>query len=268
MAIDQGVSLMQAAQQYGATLASEQRGEAQQEVARFVRWCGRDRAVQKLTPAEVAQYGEWVAQESTDPTIRITPVRAFLTFLKKSDLVSVGLVSHLRVPKGKRPRRIASAKGANALVELTPEGHAKLRARLVTLKEERVKTVADIQRAMADKDFKENSPLDAAKERQGQIEANVRELEETLQRAVVRQPGQVASYTPIKLGHTVSLKELDSGKVSKYILVDPAEADPRSGKISVISPVGRALLQKFAGDEVRVSVPRGTVSYRILTSKG
>ena len=259
MVADPGVSLRHAANQYCTSLPSQQRGEEQQEIDRFIRWCGRDRAVRELTPLEIEQYGAWVAMESADPSTRLISVRSFLGYLKKKNMVPVALVTHLRVPKGKRARQVVGA--GTAVVQLSAEGRATLEARLEILREERVNVVADIQRAMADKDFRENAPLDAAKDRQGQIESTIRELEDTLARAVLR-ADQDPSAT-VRLGHTVRLQELSSGKITQYTLVDPAEADPGSGKISSISPVGRALLQKSVGEEVSISVPRGTITYKI-----
>ena len=258
MVADPGVSLRHAANQYCTSLPSQQRGEEQQEVDRFIRWCGRDRAARELTPLEIEQYGAWVAMESADPATRLTSVRSFLGYLKKKNMVPVALVTHLRVPKGRRAR---PAGAPTASVQLSAEGRATLEARLEVMREERVNVVADIKRAMADKDFKENAPLDAAKERQGQIEATIRELEDTLARAVLRADQDPSAI--VKLGHTVRLQDLSSGKITKYTLVDPAEADPGSGKISSSSPVGRALLQKSVGEEVSISVPRGTVTYKI-----
>lgn len=265
MVADPGVSLRLAANQYWASLPSQQRGAEQQEIDRFIRWCGRDRAARELTPLEIEQYGAWVAMESADPATRLISVKSFLGYLKKKNMVPVPLVTHLRVPKGRRGRP-ASGAAATASVQLSAEGRATLEARLEILREERVNVVADISRAMADKDFRENAPLDAAKERQGQIESTIRQLEDTLARAVLREHQD--SSTIVRLGHTVRLKELDSGKITQYTLVDLAEADPGSGKISSISPVGRALLQKSVGEEVSISVPRGTITYKIEKVEG
>ena len=89
MVADPGVSLRHAANQYCTSLPSQQRGEEQQEVDRFIRWCGRDRAARELTPLEIEQYGAWVAMESADPATRLTSVRSFLGYLKKKNMVSV-----------------------------------------------------------------------------------------------------------------------------------------------------------------------------------
>ncbi len=261
MAAESNVTLRQAATQYAATLPPEDRGSEQPAIESFVRWCGRDRQVGELTPQEIEQYGASVSNEGSDPTAKLVSVRSFLTYLRKQKIVKNTLSTHLRV---RRPRRTSEGNGpqnAGSEVVLSAEGRANLESRLETLREESVAVVADIQRAMADKDFRENAPLDAAKERQGKIEADIRELEHTLARSVLRQDS--GSSTTVRLGHTIRLKELSSGRVTQYILVDAAEADASSGKLSSSSPVGRAVLQKTVGDEVSVVAPRGTITYRI-----
>lgn len=260
MAVDSNVTLRSAATQYAATLPSENRSAEQPAIDGFVRWCGRDRSTEDLTPQVIEQYGAWVANEGSDPTSKLVPVRSFLTYLRKKKIVQLSLATHLRVPRSRRTNA-SGGKGAGSEVALSAEGRANLQARLEILQEERISVVADIQRAMADKDFRENAPLDAAKERQGKIEADIRELEHTLARAVLRRDGEVSAT--VRLGNTVRLKEISTGKVMQYRLVDAAEADPSAGKLSSSSPVGRALLQKAVGEEVSVSAPRGTMIYKI-----
>jgi transcription elongation factor GreA len=111
---------------------------------------------------------------------------------------------------------------------------------------------------MQDKDFRENSPLDAAKEKQGHIEARIREIEAMLKRAVIvdgaLQTGRV------RVGSKVRVKNLGSEKITEYSIVGPTEANAAEGKISSVSPVGKALINAAAGDEVNVDVPAGTMT--------
>ena len=260
MAAESSVTLRQAATQYAATLSSEDRGSAQPAIDGFVRWYGSDRSAGDLTPQQVEQYGEWMTREGSDPTSKLVSVRSFLTFLRKKKIVQASLATHLRVP---RTRRSAAGKARDSGPEvvLSAEGRANLESRLESLQEERISVVGDIQRAMADKDFRENAPLDAAKERQGKIEADIREIEYTLARAVLRQDGEASAI--VQIGHTFRLKELSSGRVAQYTLVDAAEADPSAGKLSASSPVGRAVFQKAVGEEISVSAPKGTIMYKI-----
>ena len=131
------------------------------------------------------------------------------------------------------------------------------------LKEDRASAVEDIRQAMLDKDFRENAPLEAAKERQGIIEARIRELEAAITNAQIlaRQPSRPSKRAV--LGARVTLQIGDTGKKVKYTLVDVREADVSSGKISTVSPVGQALLDRIVGEEVTVNVPKGTLHYVI-----
>jgi transcription elongation factor GreA len=132
------------------------------------------------------------------------------------------------------------------------------------LKEERVRVVVDIKRAMEDKDFRENSPLDAAKERQGLIEAKIREIESGLINAQIwTEESNPAGQQRVAIGVKVTLTEVESGKSIRYVLVDVREANVSAGRISTASPVGQALLDRKVGETVSVNVPKGTLKYVI-----
>lgn len=255
-------TLAEALNGYVTTLKSPERQEGQQELNRFIQWCGRDRLVIVLTPPDMEGYAESISGLVGDPAKRLKPVKSFLVFLKDKGFINVSLAPHLRVPKSKGKGRRLYIKASKEQAALSAEGMANLRSRLDSLKKDRIEVVEDIRRAMADKDFKENSPLDAAKERQGMIESSIREIEKTLANAVVLD-GTKKMGQGVKPGKKVTLKDLGTGKKVSYTLVHPREADPLSGKISSISPVGKALLDKTTGDEVRISVPKGAVHYVI-----
>jgi transcription elongation factor GreA len=134
---------------------------------------------------------------------------------------------------------------------------------LEVLKGDRASVVEDIRQAMMDKDFRENAPLEAAKERQALIEARVRELEAAITNAQIlgNEPSRPSQRAVV--GAKVSLQFVDTGKKVVYTLVDVREADASSGKISTVSPVGQALLDRIVGEEVTVNVPKGTLRYVI-----
>lgn len=148
-------------------------------------------------------------------------------------------------------------------IPITREGYEALKRELERLKrEERPKVIAEIERARAFGDLSENAEYHAAKEKQAFIEAKIRELEDKLARAVIVE--DIPQDGRVCFGCKVKLKDLDSGRVLEYHIVGGEEADPLAGKISVHSPVARALIGKEEGDEVEVVVPAGKRRYLIL----
>jgi transcription elongation factor GreA len=117
---------------------------------------------------------------------------------------------------------------------------------------------------MEDKDFRENAPLDAAKERQGIVESRIRELEAGITRAqIISTDMPKGKRQRVAVGTRVTLKDVSSGKQIKYTLVDVREADVTSGRISTVSPVGQALLDRMVGEEISINVPKGTLRYTL-----
>ncbi len=152
-----------------------------------------------------------------------------------------------------------------ATIEKMPilaEGHAILVATLRRLKEEeRPQIVADIETARAHGDLSENAEYHAAKERQGQVEAQVIDLEDRLARAVIIDP-KTLSGDKVVFGGTVHLLDEDDKKIT-YQIVGQTEADARRGRISYSSPLGRALIGRRVSEEVEVSTPSGDKYYTI-----
>jgi transcription elongation factor GreA len=151
-----------------------------------------------------------------------------------------------------------------ATVEKVPmleEGHRKLNDELRRLKNERPEIVESIEAARAHGDLSENAEYHAAKERQGQIEASIADLEDQLSRALVIDPTSL-SGDKVVFGATVTLIDEDDKKV-KYQLVGQVEADASHGRISYNSPLGRALIGRQVGEEVEVSTPSGDRYYEI-----
>ena len=235
-----------------------------QEVGRFVAWFGRDRKVGELSPSMVAEYAQVISQGGADSAQRVSPVKLFLTYLKEEGWVKVSLATHLRVPRNRRSVRGSGAPPPQTgTAQLSREGYANLMAKLESLKEDRVRVVEEIKLAMADKDFRENAPLDAAKEKQGRIESDIREIEDNLAKAEVIDSVSAEPRQRVSVGTKITLQHVSSGKKMEYTLVDMWEADVASGKISTVSPIGIAVLDKSVGDEVEVDAPRGKVQYLI-----
>jgi transcription elongation factor GreA len=140
-------------------------------------------------------------------------------------------------------------------------GYEKLTAQLRGLKAERPLIVDAIEEARAHGDLSENAEYHAAKERQGQVEATIADLEDKLSRAQVIDPSTL-SGDKVVFGATVTLLDEDDQPV-RYQIVGQAEADARHGMISYSSPLGRALIGRHVGDEVEVTVPSGDKFYLV-----
>ncbi len=149
-------------------------------------------------------------------------------------------------------------------VPMTSEGFEKLEAELHRLKsEERPRIIQQISEARTHGDLSENAEYHAAKEQQSLNEAKVADLEDKLSRAEVIDPMQLSGST-VKFGATVTLVDEDSNEKVKYKIVGEFEANVREGKISIGSPIARALIGKSKGDTAEVATPKGTRSYEVL----
>ena len=145
---------------------------------------------------------------------------------------------------------------------LSQEGYDRLVQQLEELKEERVEVTKEIRVAMADKDFRENSPLDAAKEKQGRIETQIRQLESTISSAqILPENGAGTRVSRSAVGTRITVRNKNSGDVLDYTLVDAREADIEQRRLSTQSPVGQALLNLEEGEEVTVPTPAGDITY-------
>ncbi|MBN1958902.1 MAG: transcription elongation factor GreA [Desulfuromonadales bacterium] len=148
-------------------------------------------------------------------------------------------------------------------VPMTAEGYQRLQDELKNLvRVERPKVVQDIAEARSHGDLSENAEYDAAKDRQGFVEGRIKELNHKIATAQVIDPSKIKS-DKIVFGATVTLFDLDTEKEVTYQIVGEDEADIKVGKISIVSPVGRALIGHTEDEEVNVVVPSGVKVYEI-----
>jgi transcription elongation factor GreA len=153
-------------------------------------------------------------------------------------------------------------------IPLTANGAEMLRAELQELKTvQRPAIIAAIAEARAHGDLSENAEYAAAKERQSFIEGRIAELEHKLGNAQIIEPALLDADGRCVFGATVELEDTASGEVVTYQLVGEDEADIKRGKLSIISPIGRALIGKYPGDVAEVQAPGGLRSYEILDVK-
>ena len=148
-------------------------------------------------------------------------------------------------------------------IKLTRAGLKKMQNELKYLKEDRRPIIIDaIATAREKGDLKENAEYDAAKEAQGHLEGRIAKLETVISDVDILDDKGIDSSKAF-LGATVELKDKKRKREIKYMLVSKEEADFEEGKISIESPVGKALLGKSVGDSVEVTIPAGTLAYEI-----
>ncbi len=150
-------------------------------------------------------------------------------------------------------------------VPMTPEGYQKLQGQLKHLKKvERPAVVKAIEEARGHGDLSENAEYDAAKEHQQQISQKIKELEHKLSLAQVIDPSKL-EHDKIVFGATVKLRDVENEDDVSYTIVGVDESDIAKGRISIESPIARALIGKEEGDEVRVRTPRGARDFEVIS---
>ena len=220
--IERTSTLAEAADAFLAHLPAEERGKVQAEILKFVRWLGSSRQVKDISPVDVASYGEQITPSAAKP------LRSFLTYIRKKSSSSISLAPHLRAKKTSSKTVAVWQSGPKGQVTLTAEGYAKLEKELATLKGQRSHVMEEIQIAAADKDFRENAPLAAAREQKGHLEGRIKEIESILSQAKIM--GEGHDTTTAKLGDTVVLRESSSDKELQLYSSRPAGSKSSQGQ--------------------------------------
>lgn len=150
-------------------------------------------------------------------------------------------------------------------VPMTPAGYQRLEEELRRLKsEERPSVIRAISEARAHGDLSENAEYHAAKEKQAFIEGRIAELEDKTSRAEIINPSQMAGTASVKFGATVTILDEDSEEESIFQIVGADESDIDNGRISITSPMARALIGKEVGDQIEVNAPSGSRFYEVM----
>jgi transcription elongation factor GreA len=255
-------SLGEAAVQFLARLSPQERETSQPEVYKFVRWYGWGRPFFRLTAPEVASYAEQLSLSDTDYSKKLELIRSFLAHAKKEGWSRTNLATHLKTKKAKVGPQVATQHSLPESVSLTRQKYDELEAELADLSRRSRELIDEIRRAAADKDFRENAPLAAAREERGHVEGRIKELEQTLKAAtIIGDKREPALKTGV--GDRIVLSDLASGEELRYMIVDPREVDPSKGKISIASPLGKALIGRSNGEVVEITVPAGKLRYQI-----
>jgi transcription elongation factor GreA len=255
-------TLSDAISRYLQSVKAPERNAAALELSRFARWYGGDRSLRGISPGDLERFQEQLASTGGDPG-KLGPLRQFFTDARQRKLIDQPLAPHVRVRRKTGPRGVASEHTAIEPIDVTQVGFEQLQAELARLEQvEQPRAREELQRAAADKDFRENAPYDAAKQHLAELQRRVNDIRSTLARAVI-----VAEQGPSDragIGATVVVRALDEDDEKlTYTLVGPGEIDARLGRISVQSPVGRALSDRRVGETVEVETPIGTSRYRI-----
>jgi transcription elongation factor GreA len=256
-------SLSEAATSFLATLPPKEGEASQQAIYAFVRWYGGERPFAELTPREVADYAAQLSSLHTSYLSTIETVRAFLSYARKQGWNKASLAAQLKPKKTKTSLPSLSGKRLPSPSSLTRQGYDHLKAELAELKVRRAKAIEEIRRAAADKDFRENAPLDAAREEKGHLEGRIMELEAILKSATVIDEKK-KDAPKVSVGASIVLRDEASGEEISYTIVSPREVDPTKGKISSNSPIGQAVIGHSQGDTVEITAPVGKLRYTLV----
>jgi transcription elongation factor GreA len=259
---NKGIIIAEAVACFIESVVAEERESHQQALNHFARWFGKDRSFCELMPPEIANYADRLSISDVEYTRKLEIVRVFLGYAKKEGMTKSNLSTHLKSKKSKVKVNNCIKKDSPQKVSLTQQGYDKVIKDLGELKQQRPQAIEEVSKAAADKDFRENAPLDAARERLSHLEGQIMDLQELLKQTEI-----IDEYTKetnkAGIGDCIVLIDLESKEKLEYTLVSSREFDPSKGKISSSSPLGKAVIGKCCGETVEVTVPVGMLSYRI-----
>ena len=245
----------------------ENKPDAYPEVQRFVQWLGEDQLVSGVVASEVARFSEeYRSNASEAKKKKAQHVKDFLNYFKKRGYAADSLSSHIRVrPRPNSGQRTVVARRRQTEVQITQQGFDEMQRQLKDLQQETLRLADEIQRAAASGDVRENAPLEAARENQGMVQAQIRRIESTLKFAQIIDETERQASEEVQIGSFVKLLKTDDNRTMDYQIVSANEANPLQNKISDISPVGNAVLGKKRDAEVKVQTPRGAQHYKIVS---
>lgn len=268
--VDAEMTLGAAAGSYlkSPSVKEQDRSAVQGELNRFVRHFGIEIRTRTIRAIDVEDYQERVERTGADVTKRLEPLKNFLAYAHKQGWTESNLGRLIKSRRSTAASRLGGrrvvARAEEESLQLTSEGHDNLKKELEYLTTTKRDEIAnELYEARIDKDFRENAPYDAAKHHQAEVEARIRQIEHTLAVAQIVDQNPAESNV-VGIGSTVRLRDLTHDEELTYTLVGTNEANPRAGRISIASPVGRALVDRQVGDELEVAAPAGSITYRIV----
>lgn len=258
------ISLREAAGRYLTTMQDDKKSLAQQEINKFIRWCGWERAFSELKGSAVGRYAETISLTDSNSSPKLELIRGFLNYAHKVHWCQENLSVSVRIIKKNKPKAgsVKKNKQKKEPVYMSQEALKTAEAELETLKEKRLTVIEDIRKAAADKDLSENAPYHAAREEKSLIEGKILELEGMIASVVILDELRNTTHA-VAIGDTVVLHDLTTDNEVCFTFVGPREVDASNGKISAISPIGKAVMGRKVGDTIEVTVPSGKLNYNL-----
>lgn len=247
-------------EEYLQTLSPEAHNTQGVYVRKYVEYAGHHFTLDSLTGHRVELYAEREIRAS-DPAApeRVAALKEWFQFLKKRSYTEKNLGVHIRLRKSPTSNGRAVIRQAHHdPIEMTADGLATLKVELEELEAEVPNLLREVSVAREDKDFRENAPLDAAREALAFNEQRRRALTQAIKRAVVVEATNDDTST---VGSAVTVARTDTNQEVSYTLVSAREANAAERKISIESPVGKQLLGRRPGDEVVVAAPSGDIHF-------
>ncbi len=260
---DRKMTLGEIATQFLVKVAGTQKDMDQQEINKFVRWYGADRSLETIIYHDVEKYLERFGPGLTKGAEVLKPLKDFFSYAKEEGYNTTDLGKIIRLRKQRAAEIGLSKRQVQEQETMTKEGFEHLKSEIDSLKGERGNIAQMLNLAMADKDFKENAPLDAAREHQGMVESKIRDLEAVLRRAEVADSNSRGDGSRVMVGSTLLITDMATNEEMKYTIVHPNEANLAVGKLSGASPIGKSLLGHSVSDVVDITTPSGVLKYRI-----
>ncbi len=256
------MSLAEAAKLYLSGVKSSEAGFNRQVINQFVRWFGRERLISKIIAEEIAGYAQRMSSSDVESQRKLDILKAFLAYAAKAGWTGKNMSVHLKARKNKTRTAAADSKKQRQAVSLSEQGYQAIQKELAELKEKRPQIVEEIRKAAADKDFRENAPLHAAKERMGHVEGKIMELEEAIKSAIIIDE-ESNEKDKVSTGNSVVMIDLSLNEELCYKIVSPREVNPAKGRISNDSPIGKAIIGCKCGDVIEIEAPVGKLCYRL-----
>ena len=258
-----GYSVQDAVTEYVITIPDSKKRMVHPELTKFARWIGPNITLESLRPSDISPYSETFGASASDTNKqRVAAVKDFLNYVKKKGYIEISLAPHIRVKKPAINKTKSATRRRDTEVQITQQGYDEMVNRLDQLRVETVRLAEEIERAAASGDVRENSPLEAARENQGMVQAQINRLESTLKVAtIIDESERVSDH--VQIGSWVRLAKGGTDMTVDYQIVAANEANPLRNKISDISPVGSAILGGKLGDEVTVKAPAGEQKFTI-----